>query len=70
MDQTVYVKRLEELDPSSNFSDFRSVRMRLAWLANTCPDLLIEIYQLAQITLERFNEGSAAHWKRLNSAIR
>ncbi len=70
MDQTFYIKRLEELDPSSPFSDFRSMRMRLAWLANTRPDLLFEISQLAQITLERFKESARAHWKRLNLAIR
>ena len=46
------------------------MRMRLAWLSNTRPDLLFEISQMAQITLERFKEDAQAHWKRLNAAIR
>ena len=68
--QTFCMRRLEELDPSLPFTDFRSMRMRLAWLANTRPDISFEISRLAQITLDRFNEGARAHWKRLNSAIR
>ena len=46
------------------------MRMRLAWLTNTRPDLQFEISQLAQITLERFNEAARAHLKRLNNDIR
>ena len=70
IDQIFYMKKLEELDLSSSFSDFRSMRMRLAWLANTRPDLQFEISQLAQITGRRFNDDARAHLKRLNAAIR
>ena len=68
MDQQFDVKQLEELDSSSLFVDFRSMRMKLAWLANTPPDLLFEISQL--VTLERFSSSTQAHWKRLSTAIR
>ena len=44
--------------------------MRLAWLPNTRPDLLFEISQLAQVTLEISEQDDRAHWKRLNKAIR
>ena len=46
------------------------MRMKLSWLAHTRLDLLFEISQLAQITLERFNTSARAHWKWLNTAIR
>ena len=69
MDQPFYVKLIEELDPSSSLADFRSMRMKLAWLANSGPDLLFEISELTQIVLERFNESARAHWKTLNAAI-
>ena len=70
IDQLFYLKKLEELDPSSSFNDFRSMRMRLAWLANTRPDLQFEISQIAQITGQRFSENAPAHVQRLNAAIR
>ena len=44
--------------------------MKFAWLANTRPDLLFEISQLVEVTLERFFRSARAHWKRLNTAIR
>ena len=69
VDQEYYNKKLEELDSPEDYSKFRSMRMRLAWMANTRPDMLLEISQIAQITLERFKQGAQAHWKRLNSAI-
>ena len=64
------MKRIEQLDYSSPFSDFRSLRMRLAWLANTRPDLKFDISQLAQVTAKRFEEDAKAHLKRLNASIR
>ena len=45
IDQNLYVTKLEELDPWTDFPIFRSLRMRLAWLSNTPPDLLFEISQ-------------------------
>ena len=70
MDQLFYMKKLEEIDFSSSYSDFRSMRMKLAWLSNTRPDLQFEISQLAQVTSEQFETNAHAHLKRLNDAIR
>ena len=70
IDQTFYLKRLEQLDLSSTFENFRSLRMKVAWLANTRPDLQFEISQLAQVTQERFAKESKEFLKRLNSATR
>jgi len=70
IDQTFYLKKLECLESDSNFSDFRSMRMRIAWLANTRPDMQFEISQLAQVTEQRFREDAAAHLKMLNDLVR
>ena len=43
MNQTSYAKQLQVLDHNSTFPNFRSMRMKLAWLANTRPDLLFDI---------------------------
>ena len=46
------------------------MRMRIAWLANTRPDLHFEISQLAKIPEDRFKRNASAYLKRLNIAIR
>lgn len=70
MGQAFYVKHLEELYTSSMFAVFRSTPMKLGWLANTRPDLLFEMSQLAQIALEKYNDNARACWKSLKTAIR
>ena len=70
MDQLFYMKKLEELELTSSFDQYRSMRMRLAWLANTRPDLQFEISQIAQVTAQRFKDDAQAHLRRLNAAIR
>ena len=54
MDQTFYVKLLEEHEPSQGYTKFRSMKMWLALLASTRPNLLFEVSQLEQITLDSF----------------
>ena len=70
IDQLFYLKKLEEIDSYCSFNNFRSMRMRLAWLANTHPDFQFEISQIAQITGQSFSENASAHLQRLNAAIR
>ena len=70
IDQNQYRKQLEYLDKSSTFSEFRSMRMKLGWLANTRPDLQFEISQLGQITRDRFRNNARVCVKRLNAAVR
>ena len=70
MDQTFYLQKLECIESSSDFQSFRSMRMRVAWLANTRPDMQFEISQLAQVTKERFDADPMAHIKKLNNSIR
>ena len=68
--QREYLKKLECLPTNAPFSDFRSMRMRLAWLSNTRPDCLFEVSQLAQVTEARFKASPKAWIRRLNKAVK
>ena len=68
-DQHEYLKKLEKLPLTASFSQFRSMRMKLAWLANTRPDCLFEISQLAQVTEDMFNQKPKQILQRLNKAV-
>jgi len=68
--QRSYLKNLETLPIDADFAAFRSMRMKLAWLAHTRADCMFEISQLAQVTIERFEGERTASIRRLNKAIR
>ena len=51
--QHFYLQKLERLHLEVSFSEFWSMHMRLAWLANTRTDCQLEISQLAQVTEDR-----------------
>lgn len=51
--QPKYLKQLETLPLEAPLSSFRRMRMKLACLANTRPDCMFEISQLAQVTYNR-----------------
>ena len=70
IDQTFYLRQLEELDAAAKFTEFRSMRMKVAWLANTRPDLQFEISQMTQVAMDRFSEDAATLIKRFNVVIR
>ena len=46
------------------------MRMKLAWLANTRPDLTFEISQIAQVIRAMLDQDINKHFKRLNKAIK
>ena len=68
--QHFYLQKLERLHLEASFSEFRSMRMRLAWLANTRPDCQFEISQLAQVTEDRYLAEQPTLVRRLNRATR
>ena len=70
IDQNFYLPKLEELGHSIEFSTFRSMRMNVAWLANTRPDMQFEISQLTQITQKMFDSNAKAYVKQINSLVR
>ena len=59
----------EQLPLEASYSQFRSMRMKPAWIANTCPHSLFEISQLAQVTEEIFLQKSKRTLKRSNKAV-
>ena len=69
-DQHQYIKKLEEIPLDATFSDLRSMRMCLAWLANTRPDRLFEISQVAQVTQQIFDSSKRDIIKGLNKAVK
>eukprot|EP00171_Calliarthron_tuberculosum_P005124 IDg5124t1 len=46
------------------------MRMRLAWMANTRPNFLFEILQLAQVTAERFEKEGDELIRCINKVIK
>ena len=54
-DQHSYVKGTLPLRLDARFSDFASLRMKLAWLTHTHSDCSCEVSQMAQVTRERFD---------------
>ena len=47
-EQHEYLRKLEELPLDASSSHLRSMQMKLAWLSNTKPDCLFDIFQLSQ----------------------
>ena len=68
--QNNYMKKLEELNNDATFTEFRSMRMRLAWLSHTRPDCLYDISRLAQITESTFINTPSTFITILNKATR
>ena len=68
--QHFYLQKLERLHFHASFAEFRSMRMRLAWLANTRPNCQFEISQPAQVTEDRYLAEQPAIVRRLKRATR
>ena len=50
IDQDFYMSKIEQIPSNTEFSKFAYMRMKLAWLANTRPDIVLEISQTAHVT--------------------
>lgn len=68
-DQHTYLRRGGKLSPDSFYAEYRSIRVRLPWLADTRPDCLYEWLQLAQATTEIFNSSNRERIRRLKRAV-
>lgn len=69
MNQDAYVSNLTTLPSDATFSNFASVRMKLAWLSHTRPDVLFEVSQLTQVTVDQFKENKTEIIRRTNRAV-
>ena len=47
IDQESYTNKIKQIPSDAKLSKFSSMKMRLAWLANTTPDILFKISQIA-----------------------
>ena len=54
-DQLFYNQKLETMQGSASWSELHSMCMKLAWLANSRPDLVVDISQLAKVAEHQFN---------------
>ena len=70
IDQDFYMSKIEQIPSNAEFSKFASMRMKLAWLANTRPDIVLEISQIEQVTRAMYENDISTHCKRLNKAIK
>lgn len=68
--QHFYLQKPEKLPLDASFTEFRSMRMCLVWLANTRPDRQFEISKLAHVTVERFLTDNAVLARLLNKATK
>lgn len=64
--QTEYLRKLEILPKSASFNQFRTMRHRLAWAANTRMDVIAAVNLLSQVTATTFKPR---HVERINKVI-
>lgn len=70
LDQATYVRqKMSDLSADATFSDFASIRMKLAWLSHSRPDVMFEVSQLTQVTADMFKEKRQDLIKRANKTV-
>lgn len=69
LEQFQYARKLKTLQQDAKFSHFSSMRMKLIWLVYSRPDCMCKVWQLSQITQERFNEDFKGIVKRTNRVV-
>ena len=70
IDQDFYMRKIEEILSNAEFSKFVSMGMKLAWLANTRPEIVFEFSQIAQIARDTYETDITQQGKRLNKAFK
>ena len=70
IDQDFYISKIEQISSNAELSKIASMRMRLPCLANTRPNIVLEISKIAQVTRITYEKYISKHCKRLNRAIK
>ena len=70
LDQCRYVEKIKPIPEDGTYKDLASLRMQLAWLSHSRPDLLFEVSQLTQVTEDAFDESSIAIIKQTNNVVK
>ena len=65
--QTSYINSLSLVPKNIPFAEFKSIHARLAWVANTTPDISYAVAFASQVTEEIFDESSQ---KFLNNVMK
>ena len=68
--QNDYLTNLKPLPEDAKFTDFASLRMKLACLSSTRGDLSFEVSQLAQVLVKQFKENTGHHIKWVNKVFK
>lgn len=68
--QHLYLQKLENLLLYAPFTEFQSMRMHLAWLANTLPACHFDISHLAQLSEERVPTEKSVLARRRDKATK
>ena len=70
INQDLYLSPIEQIPSDAEYSEFVSMRMKLAWLESTRPEIVFEILQTAQVARSMYRKDTTKHCKRLNKAIK
>ena len=70
IEQDFYMSKIEQIPPNAEFSKFASLRMKLAWVANTRPDAIFQIKQIAQANRVIYEKDITKHFKPSKKAIK
>ena len=62
------MSKIEQIPYEAEFSTFALMRMKLAWQANTRPDIVFKISQIAEVARAIYEKDVSKHCKRLNKA--
>lgn len=69
LSQEHYTKCLRILPKDCTFSDFRSLRHKLAWLTHTRPEICCAVNMAAQVTEKSFNEDHIKAFNRVATHV-
>jgi hypothetical protein len=67
--QKRYLSKIKLMAKDGMFSDFRSLRARLAWATLSRPDIACAVAQSAQVNEDTFKDDPKTHIKRLNAVV-
>jgi hypothetical protein len=71
LSQVRYIQTLVLLDvEAKDFSAFASLRMKLAWIAYTRPDIAFAVSQNSQVTITRYKENSKELTLSINKIVK
>ena len=70
IDQRQYIQKLRPLPEDGTYKDLASLRMQLAWLSHSRPNLLFDVSQLTQVTEDAFEEDRLRFIKQANKTVK